>query len=146
MNQAQRPAVGGVRPTFTFAYNAIGLPTQTVDPAGITTTHVYDALGNLTSTTEGAAAVGANPALNLTTTFTPDAVGNVIAATDPLLHVSNQTGACPRADRRSEPGDADRRAVLAIQPDPGAGVRTASKTTYDANGRTVQAEIGRAHV
>jgi YD repeat-containing protein len=83
MQQAQRPAVGGVRPTFSYQYNAIGLPTQSVDPAGITTTHAYDGYGNLTSTTEAAAAVGSNPALNLTTLFTPDAIGNITAVTDP---------------------------------------------------------------
>jgi len=49
MQTAVRPAVNGVNPTYTFAYNAIGLPTQTVDPAGVTTTHAYDSLGNLTS-------------------------------------------------------------------------------------------------
>jgi len=61
MEEAQRPAVNGVRPTYTFQYSAIGLVTQSVDAAGITTAHAYDSYGNLTSTTEGAAAVGANP-------------------------------------------------------------------------------------
>ena len=85
---------------------------------------------NLTSTTEGAAAVGSNPALNLTTTFTPDSWGNVIATEDPLSHTSNQTF------------DLDRRVVLAIAPDPGTGERPATKTTYDANGRATQVDKG----
>ena len=83
---------------------------------------VVAANGNLTSTTEGAAAVGANPALNLTTLFTPDAVGNITATTTPLGYVSNATF------------DLDRRKLLDIDPNPGAGVRTATNTTYDANG------------
>ncbi|MHB8531003.1 MAG: RHS repeat domain-containing protein, partial [Caulobacteraceae bacterium] len=83
MSQAQRPAVGGIRPTFSYQYNSIGLLTQSVDPTGVTTQHGYDGYGNLTSTAEGAAAVGANPALNLTTTFTPDGFGNITAVVDP---------------------------------------------------------------
>ncbi len=54
MQTATRPAVGGIHPVYSFTYNAIGLPTLTVDPAGITTAHAYDSYGNLTSTTEGA--------------------------------------------------------------------------------------------
>ena len=84
MSQAQRPSVNGSRPTFTFQYDVNGLPTQSVDPDGITTGHVYDGLGNLTSTTEGAAAANGSPALNLTTTSAPDTVGNVTAVVDPL--------------------------------------------------------------
>jgi len=106
MQTATRPSGGGGSPVYSFAYNSIGLPTQTVDPTGVTTTHAYDSYGNLTSTTEGAAG-GSNPqwgttawgspavwgtvALNLTTTFTPDSWGNVTAVTDPLSHVSNAT-------------------------------------------------------
>jgi RHS repeat-associated protein len=130
METATRPAVTGGTPVYTFTYNAIGLPTQTVDPAGITTAHAYDSYGNLTSTTEGAAAVGSYPALNLTTTFTPDSIGNVTQTSDPLSHVSNQTF------------DFDRRTVLSIEPNPGTGVRTASKTTYDLNGRAIQVDKG----
>jgi hypothetical protein len=85
---------------------------------------------NLTSTTEGAAAVGSNPALNLTTTFTPDSWGNVIATEDPLSHTSNQTF------------DLDRRVLLAIAPDPGTGARPATNTTYDANGRAIEVDKG----
>ena len=132
MSQAQRPAVGGVRPTFTFQYNSIGLVTQSVDAAGITTTHAYDSYGNLTSTTEGAAAVGTNPALNLTTQFTPDAWGNVTATTTPLGHVSNATF------------DQDRRKLLEIDadPTPGSGTRTTTNTIYDANGRVIEVDKG----
>ncbi len=145
MKTAVRPSLGGVSPTYTFAYNAIGLPTQSVDPAGVTTTHGYDSYGNLTSTTEGAAG-GTGPvwgttawgspakwgtaALNLTTTFTPDSWGNVTATTDPLSHVSNQTF------------ELDRRVLLAIAPDPGTHVRTASNTVYDANGRVIEVDRG----
>lgn len=132
MQQAQRPTVNGVRPTYTFQYNSIGLVTQSVDAAGITTTHAYDTYGNLTSTTEGAAAVGTNPALNLTTQFTPDAWGNVTATTTPLGHVSNSTF------------DPDRRKLLDIDadPTPGSGTRTATNTTYDANGSVIEIDKG----
>ncbi|HEY1561943.1 MAG TPA: RHS repeat-associated core domain-containing protein [Caulobacteraceae bacterium] len=132
MEEAQRPAVNGVRPTYTFAYNAIGLLTQSVDAAGITTAHAYDSYGNLTSTTEGAAAVGTHPALNLTTGFTPDAWGNVTATTTPLGHVSNATF------------DPDRRKLMDIDadPTPGSGTRTATRTTYDANGRVIEVDKG----
>jgi YD repeat-containing protein len=59
----------------------------------------------------------------LTTSFTPDGWGNITATTDPLGHVSNQTF------------DLDRRKLLAMEPDPGTGVRTATNILYDANGR-----------
>ena len=36
MQTATRPSVGGVQPVYSFSYNAIGLPTQTVDPAAVT--------------------------------------------------------------------------------------------------------------
>jgi RHS repeat-associated protein len=130
MQEAQRPAVNGTRPTYTFQYNSIGLVTQSVDAAGIATTHAYDSYGNLTSTTEGAAAVGSNPALNLTTTFTPDAFGNVTQTQSPLGHISNATF------------DDDRRKLMDIDPDPGSGVRTAARTTYDANGRAIEVDKG----
>ena len=42
MQKATRPSLGGVSPVYTFTYNAIGLPTQRVDPAGVTTGHGYD--------------------------------------------------------------------------------------------------------
>jgi RHS repeat-associated protein len=132
MEEAQRPAVNGVRPTYTFAYDAIGLLTQSVDAAGITTAHAYDSYGNLTSTTEGAAAVGTHPALNLATQFTPDTWGNITAITTPLGHVSNATF------------DQDRRKLLDIDadPTPGSGTRTATSTIYDANGRVIEVDKG----
>jgi YD repeat-containing protein len=145
MQKATRPSLGGVSPVYSFTYNAIGLPTRSVDPAGVTTGHGYDSYGNLTSTTEGAAggtgpvwgtthwgspAQWGTPALNLTTTFTPDGWGNITATTDPLSHVSNQTY------------DFDRRKILSIDPDPGTGVRTATNSVYDANGRTIEVDKG----
>jgi RHS repeat-associated protein len=142
---ASPDSTGSVTPVYSFTYNAIGLPTQTVDPSGVTTNHGYDGYGNLTSTTEGAVG-GSNPqwgtthwgspaawgtvALNLTNQFTPDAWGNVVATTDPLGHVSKQTF------------DLDRRVLWAVAPDPGTGIRTATSTTYDANGRTVEVDKG----
>ena len=147
MQTATRPVTGGFAPVYSFTYNAIGLPTQTVDPAAVTTTHAYDSYGNLTSTTEGAVG-GTTPvwgtaawsstgstkwgtaALNLTTTFTPDSWGNITAATTPLGHVSNTTF------------DLDRRKLLEIEPNPGTGVRTASNTSYDGNGRVIEVDKG----
>ena len=55
---------------------------------------------------------------------------------------ARRRGAGRGRPQRRRAFDADRRAVLAIQPDPGTGVRTAGKTTYDANGRTVQVDKG----
>ena len=70
MSQALRPAdLSGSRPSYTFQYGTIGLPTQEVDATGITTTHTYDSYGNLTATTEAAAAANGQPALNLTTNY-----------------------------------------------------------------------------
>ncbi|MGI8841763.1 MAG: hypothetical protein ACR2F8_13435 [Caulobacteraceae bacterium] len=127
MSEAQRPAVGGVRPTFTYAYNAIGLVTSSVDPTGVTTGHGYDTFGDLTSTTEGASAVGSNPALNLTTTFTPDSVGNITAVTD------------PRGNATTTQYDAMRRKVGEQNLGGGVGALplTAKRFLYDLNGRLV---------
>jgi YD repeat-containing protein len=52
------PSLGAVSPTYTFGYNAIGLPTRGIDPAGVTTTHGHDGHGDLTSTNEGAMGEG----------------------------------------------------------------------------------------
>jgi YD repeat-containing protein len=147
MQTATRPIVGGFAPVYSFTYNAIGLPTQTVDPAAVTTTHAYDGYGNLTSTTEGAsggttpqwgtaawsstgATLWGTAALSLTTTFTPDSWGNVTAVTTPLGHVSNTTF------------DLDRRKLLEIEPNPGSGTRTATNTIYDGNGRVIEVDKG----
>jgi RHS repeat-associated protein len=130
LHTVTQPVVTGGSPVYTFTYNSIGLLTQLQDAAGVTTSHNYDSYGNLTSTTEGAAAVGSNPALNLTTQFTPDTIGNVTATTTPLGHVSNTTF------------DQDRRPLLQIQPNPGMGVRTAIQTAYDANGRPIEVDKG----
>ena len=125
MCEAQRPAVSGSRPTYNFQYTttgaALGLLSLSKDAAGVTTTHAYDSYGNLTSTTEGTAAVSGNPALNLTTAFAPDTFGNVTATTTPLGYVSNANF------------DQDRRKVMDIEPTNGSSSRTASQTIYDAN-------------
>ena len=128
--QALRPDVGGVRPTFTYAYNSIGLPTSEVDPTGVTTTHTYDSYGNLTSTTAGAAAVGSYPALNLTTNYTPDTIGNVVTVLDPLSHASTtQFDAM-----RRKTGDQTRNGGAAATP------LERSQYVYDGNGRMIQDE------
>jgi len=128
MSQAQRPAVNGTRPTFTFTYNAIGLLIKSVDPTGVTTGHDYDSLGNLISTTEGAAAVGTNPALNLTTIFTPDAFGNVTAITD------------PRGNATTTQFDFMRRKVGEQNRDGGSTALSlmGKAFIYDANGRLIE--------
>src|SRR5665213_3633525 len=125
MSQAQRPAVGGTRPTYTFQYDAIGLATRGVDPTGVTTTHAYDGFGNLTLTTEAAAAVGANPALNLTTAFTPDAIGNVVTVLD------------PRGNATTTQFDNMRRKTAERNLNGGTGALPlmAKAFVYDANGR-----------
>ena len=123
--QVKRPAVAGVNPTYSYVYNSIGLPTSEVDPTSVTTAHGYDSLGNLTSTTIGAAAVGANPALNLTTNFTPDAIGNVVTALDPRGYASTtQFDAMRRkTDTQAHNGGAT------------ATPLTRSHWDYDLNGR-----------
>lgn len=83
LQQAQRPAVGGVRPTYSYQYNAIGLPNRVVDPTGVTTTNTYDGWGNLTQNVVATVAVGGQPALNLTTLYGPDTMGNVRTRTSP---------------------------------------------------------------
>jgi RHS repeat-associated protein len=137
LQQVQRSAVGGVRPTYTYLYNSIGLPTQEVDPTGVTTTHAYDSFGNLTVTTEASSVVNGNPALNLTTTFTTDSVGNVTEIDGPRTDV---------ADVSDFTFDADRRVVFSIGPgtsDNGtAHPRIATKYTYDADGQVIQTDRG----
>jgi RHS repeat-associated protein len=125
MKEAQRPAVGGARPTFAYQYDAIGLVTQSVDPAGVTIKHTYDSYGNLTQTVEGAAAVGSNPVLNLTTNFTPDPVGNVKTQVD------------PRGNATSFLYDSMRRKTLEEYYNGGTTqpLLKASQFVYDANGR-----------
>ena len=125
LQQALRPAVGGSRPTY--ASNTSGLLAKEIDSVGVTTTHAYDATGDLTSTTVGAAAVGSNPALNLTTTYAYDSVGNQTGATDPRSNtVSTQYDVMRRKiAQQSHTGSAS-----------GPNL-TATQSTYDANGRQV---------
>ncbi|HEV2364398.1 MAG TPA: Ig-like domain-containing protein [Caulobacteraceae bacterium] len=126
MCKAARPPVTGGTPTFTYQYTN-GLLTQSVDPAGITTKHVYDSYGNLSSTTEGAAMVGSNPALNLTTNFTPDSVGNVVTVVDPNNNATTTTY------------DNMRRKIGEIAHNGGATAHplTQKAFVYDANGRLI---------
>jgi RHS repeat-associated protein len=136
LHAAVRPAVNGTRPTYSFAYNSIGLVTSEVDAVGVTTTNGYDSLGNLTSTAVGTAAVGSHPALNLTTTFGYDAIGNLVHSDGPrsdIIDVSDFTF------------DTMRHQLFAIQPDPdgtGPHPRPATKTVYDANGRVIETDRG----
>ena len=61
---AQRPPIGGVRPTYSFGYDSNGLVTSETDPTGRVTTYVNDGAGNRSFMTVGAVAVGSSPALN----------------------------------------------------------------------------------
>jgi YD repeat-containing protein len=85
MQKATRPSLGGVSPVYSFTYNAIGLPTQSVDPAGVTTGHGYDSYGNLTSTTEGAVG-GDEPAMGDHALGIAGPMGNGGAEPDDDLH------------------------------------------------------------
>jgi YD repeat-containing protein len=70
--------------TISATYNAFNQPLTGTDPAGVTTTLVYDPAGNLLS--ESTPMVGSNPPVAKTTTFTyGDAShpGDVTAVTDP---------------------------------------------------------------
>lgn len=132
--KATRPSVGGQSPIYSFTYNSIGLPVSETDPTGRRTTHAYNSLGDRLSTTIGAAAVGAEPALNLTTQFTPDAWGDVAVTTD------------PRGNAVSTSYDAMRRPTLVRRHGGGssAALLAAERTTYDALGRVTQKEGGTA--
>ena len=130
---AVRPAVGGLSPTYTFGYNAIGLVTSEVDPTGRTTTHAYNGFGDRTSTTVATAAVG-GPALNLTTTFTPDSWGDIVTAVD------------PRGNATTTTYDNARRPTVVKNHNGGSGAAllAASRTTYDLLGRVTKTEGGTA--
>jgi RHS repeat-associated protein len=130
MSQALRPAAasGGARPSYSFAYNTVGLPTQEVDPTGVTTTHTYDSVGNLTATTTSAAAANGQPALNLTTGFyNYTAQGDATQIND------------PRGGPSFQFFDAMRRAYLRLSEDPARSwfYTAYSYTTFDANGRPI---------
>ncbi|AXE63947.1 hypothetical protein BBF93_06735 [Hyphomonas sp. CACIAM 19H1] len=131
---AVRPAVGGLNPTYTFGYNALGLIASETDPTGRTTTYGYNALGDRTSMTVATVAIGANPALNLTTLYTPDSWGNITGVTD------------PRGNATSTAYDAARRPTVVKNHDGGsaAGLLAATETLYDALGRVQETRGGTA--
>jgi RHS repeat-associated protein len=133
MATAVRPAVGGSSPTYTFAYNAIGLVSSETDPTGRTTTHAYNGYGDRTSTTVATTAVGGS-ALNLTTTFTPDSWGDIVTVLD------------PRGNATSTTYDAMRRPTLVRRHDGNASAALlgATRTSYDALGRVIETEGGTA--
>lgn len=129
-----RPAVGGLSPTYTFSYNALGLVTSEADPTGRTTTYGYNALGDRTSMTVATVAIGSNPALNLTTAYTPDSWGNITAVVD------------PRGNAVTTTYDAARRPTVVRNHNGGtaAGLLAATRTTYDLLGRVTKTEGGTA--
>ncbi|MDP3399751.1 MAG: hypothetical protein Q8R97_01375, partial [Brevundimonas sp.] len=131
---AVRPAVGGSSPTYSFAYNNIGLVSSETDPTGRVTTHGYNASGDRTSTTVATVAVGGNPALNLTTTFTPDTWGDVATTLD------------PRGNATSVTYDAMRRPTMVRNHNGGSGATllAGTRTTYDLLGRVTKTEGGTA--
>ena len=94
--------------TYSFAYYADNLLKSVTDPFGRVTSYVYDANGNLTSTTQLSGTSNAiatsmtydttfNQLLSIsdplghTTSFAYDASGNLISITDPLQHQSTMT-------------------------------------------------------
>jgi RHS repeat-associated protein len=136
---ALRPAVPDpgnngtlTRPLYQFEYNANGLLTEETDPTGRVTQHAYNSLGERTSSTIGAAAVGTDPALNLTSTFTYTSDGDVATATDPRGNVTGTTY------------DAMRRPTIVRHHNGNATAEllAAERTNYDAMGRVTSNEGG----
>jgi YD repeat-containing protein len=129
LQQAQRPAVGGVTPTYAFTYDSFGRPARVTDPDGVAIASDYD------STTHFLKHLIVDPDhLASTTTFGTDTVGNVTSMTDSRGFVSNAVY------------DADRRKVWEIGPaDPNSVTPTHRPTvrhSYDANGREYQVDKG----
>ena len=126
LQQAQRPAVGGVRPTYAYQYNPQGLPNRVVDPTGVTTTNTYDGWGNLTQSVAAAAAVGSQPALNLTTNYMPNTMGDVLTLTSPRNYATTM-----QYDKmRRKTAEQNRSSS-----DPNAVSLAAKEWKYDDNGR-----------
>lgn len=89
IRDATRPAdANGNHPFYSWQYNSVGLVTQEINPTGVTTTHSYDAQGNLSSTTTAAAVANGQPALNLTTNYLYyNAAGDPYATFDPRNNI-----------------------------------------------------------
>ncbi len=66
-----------------YDYNAAGQVISQRDAAGATTTFTYDGKGRIATRTEGAAAVGSNPAINATYTYSYDAADNITQISGP---------------------------------------------------------------
>ncbi|MBI3677515.1 MAG: RHS repeat protein, partial [Proteobacteria bacterium] len=126
---ATRPTVTQGTPVYSFSYNAIGKMLTATDPTGLVTSNSYDGLGNLLSTVLDP---GTSPHIAGTTSYTYDASGDVLTTTDPRGSVMEFAYDFARRPTQSLHHDGSITATL----------NAASRTTYDALGRTTKEEAG----
>ena len=143
--------------TTTFSYNNAGLPTTITDPEGNITTLTYDAIGNLTTSTDASTplSTGGNK-----TEYSYDWRGNLITAKDPEGNITTysyntagrlQTVTDPKGNITTTTTDFAGRIISVTAPsgttsftyDPNGNLKTVNKVdavtsyTYDTKNRLI---------
>ncbi len=134
ISTATRPDPDGAgpqaRPVYTFNYNSYGQMVTATDPTGVVTTYAYNTANYLGS-------IAIDPTgVNVVASFTYDPQGDLTIINGSRTDVTDVSYVIY---------DAARRKLMEIGPDgPGSLLRPATKITYDAEGRVIQVDKGRA--
>lgn len=128
LSSVVRPAVTGGSPTYQYGYNGFGQVASVQDPTGVSTSYGYDTSNHLRTVTLDPTGV------NAVTTYTNNVHGDPTSIDGPRTDV---------ADVSEVQYDNLRRKVLEIAPAvAGSSRRTATRTTYDDVGRSINVEQG----